>query len=354
MRRILIFTSIFLFSCVNKKTEIKNDDTTTEYIGIEKLNNEKIVGCGYNDRVEISPNFVEGEERVKQIVENIVSYSGLGYNFDLLRRDYMNNAFAAIYKNKRIIAYDPALFRDVDLYSKSYWSSLSILAHEIGHHLNGHTLDEEGSNYKSELEADKFSGFILYKMGASFDEAQLAIKTLGSNEGSVTHPSKRDRLKAIGDGWNTANYQRFNSALPPEPENASNFVGDIIERDQFLNERNTEVKLYNESVHLSPTYEGIIKDVLPYGDKEIQYFYDYPSSLEMKVFITKVENNNDFYPYEENRVVNLLAIDWGTSMYTANASNIPYILSPGMKIRFKVIQYSRTEYQVLELKVLKR
>ncbi len=83
----------------------------------------------------------------------------------------------------------------------NYWASLSILAHEVGHHLNGHSLIPGGSRPSLELQADKFSGFILAKIGASLEEAQSAINAIVSENGSTTHPGKSARLAAIANGW---------------------------------------------------------------------------------------------------------------------------------------------------------
>jgi len=84
------------------------------------------------------------------------------------------------------------------------WAAISILAHEIGHHLNGHTLDKVGSRPQTELEADEFSGFVLRKMGATLEEAQSAMALIASMKGSHTHPAKNDRLAYIATGWKSA------------------------------------------------------------------------------------------------------------------------------------------------------
>ncbi|MEP6847047.1 MAG: hypothetical protein ABI861_13635, partial [Panacibacter sp.] len=80
-------------------------------------------------------------------------------------------------------------------------------AHEIGHHLSGHTLLQGGSRPDLELEADRFSGYILYKMGATLDDAQIAIKIFSSDNSSSTHPAKKSRLVAITNGWLAAKEQ---------------------------------------------------------------------------------------------------------------------------------------------------
>ena len=62
------------------------------------------------------------------------------------------------------------------------WAPVSIMAHEIGHHLSGHTITSGGSRPAIELEADKFSGYVLYRMGATQTAATKAIMALVDNQ----------------------------------------------------------------------------------------------------------------------------------------------------------------------------
>jgi hypothetical protein len=87
------------------------------------------------------------------------------------------------------------------------WAAVSVLAHEIGHHLNGHTITAGGSQPAIELEADEFSGFVLRKLGASLNDAQAAMKTIAQVRASRTHPGQYDRLASIASGWNRADAQ---------------------------------------------------------------------------------------------------------------------------------------------------
>ena len=75
------------------------------------------------------------------------------------------------------------------------------MAHEIAHHLSGHTITPGGSRPEIELEADKFSGFVLQKMGAPLIAATQMIMTVGSDHASPTHPAKQQRADAIREGW---------------------------------------------------------------------------------------------------------------------------------------------------------
>ncbi|MCW3111082.1 MAG: hypothetical protein JWQ09_5588, partial [Segetibacter sp.] len=64
-----------------------------------------------------------------------------------------------------------------------------------------------GSQIPKELEADEFSGSVLRRMGASLQQAQLAMKLIASPYASATHPGENDRLAAIARGWNSTTVQ---------------------------------------------------------------------------------------------------------------------------------------------------
>lgn len=149
-------------------------------------------------------------EAAELAVDRILQQVGLqNRNFIIQECPNINNAVAKVIKDEkgksiRYILYDNAFFDRIEEKAQSDWSSISILAHEIGHHLSGHALLNMGSTHEFEIEADTFSGFVLAKMGATKEEAQSAIQTLRYEKATHTHPAKADRLKAIADGWDTA------------------------------------------------------------------------------------------------------------------------------------------------------
>lgn len=160
--------------------------------------------CGYfdNDSSDMLLTYEPSTEPV-EIITSIVSQIGLKRNFEI-RSASIPNAAAVVIKGKRFILYNPSFMQRINSASRTDWAGISILAHEIGHHLNGHTLTGEGSRPDLELEADEFSGFILNKMGATLEEAQSAMRVAASMKASHTHPAKNDRLEAIATGWNNA------------------------------------------------------------------------------------------------------------------------------------------------------
>jgi hypothetical protein len=148
---------------------------------------------------------VDSKKEAMDAVARIVSYTGLTQNFQIVEDLNIRNATAYIKNRQRYIAYNPKFMLRVKDRTKSDWGAISVLAHEIGHHLSGHTLIKRRRDPQEELEADRFSGFILYKMGASLEEAKSAINFVELNSDPETHPPKIERLIAITSGWLDAN-----------------------------------------------------------------------------------------------------------------------------------------------------
>ena len=168
------------------------------YQTVEDVNDScAILGFTTNEDAEIA-------------VDEMMEIIGLQKNFTLQECPNINNAIAKNIKNSsgnmvRYILYDNDFFNRMDSKAGNDWAAISILAHELGHHLNGHALNNEGSNHEFELDADYFSGLILAKMGARLEEAQSAIQTLRYEKATSTHPAKIDRLNEIERGWTKGN-----------------------------------------------------------------------------------------------------------------------------------------------------
>ncbi|MGV3539888.1 MAG: membrane-binding protein [Rufibacter sp.] len=152
----------------------------------------------------------------RDVISEIIDVVGLKSRFEV-RAANVPNAAAVILNGKRYILYNEQFLSSINNALRTDWAGISILAHEIGHHLNGHTLSQGGSNLQDELEADEFSGFVLRKMGASLSEAQAAIKLLADERDSYTHPGKRSRLAAISKGWGNAQEQILASSRAGTP-----------------------------------------------------------------------------------------------------------------------------------------
>ncbi len=74
-----------------------------------------------------------------------------------------------------------------------------ILAHEVGHIVGRY--QESPNSHIRELEADRISGYVMKKFGATAEQAILKQK-LFPNKASSSHPSSALRKQAILEGYN--------------------------------------------------------------------------------------------------------------------------------------------------------
>lgn len=290
--------------------------------------------CGYNSHLTNKKIIITlAAKRETDIITKILSFTGLPVNFQIFSAN-ISNAAALIIGVERIILYDPSLLKVVDLKSNTYWTSISILAHEIGHHLYGHTLSANSNLLQKELEADKFSGFVLYKMGASLEQSIAAITLFGDNTDSQTHPSKVRRIEAIKNGWNEAAGYRYEGAVPPPP---SDDIFEVYSPEMFIEkeyEKTDEYKENKDYIFNPEIYSGVILEV---SDK-----YDgHPSGEPTTAILIQVEKKekdlkkfdyNYFKPNQKVWVVYNHPIIRRCSM--VQYRNFEPFLQPGRRITF--------------------
>lgn len=164
-----------------------------------------------NENYEYEPDKI-----AKEAVSKIVQYTGLTPNFTVVADNNIKSALAYLKNNQRYISYNPEFIKKLNNKAKTNWAAVSVLAHEIGHHLAGHTLLKEQSP-GNELIADRFSGFILHQMGATLEEAMAALSAIGHETDTIRHPPKSARLQAIANGWNDAKNLKNSNAYDNQP-----------------------------------------------------------------------------------------------------------------------------------------
>src|SRR5689334_1415125 len=71
----------------------------------------------------------------KTIIQEIIDVVGLKPNFEI-REANIPNAAAVIYGGQRYILYNPNFFTALTKSTGNKWAAVSVLAHEIGHHLD--------------------------------------------------------------------------------------------------------------------------------------------------------------------------------------------------------------------------
>jgi predicted Zn-dependent protease len=145
------------------------------------------------------------------LLDRIVTIGEVSQKYTICATPNIENAYATIHwdEKKRIIAYDPVF---LDRWAKEsgdyHWGTVTVLAHEVGHHVSKHILKytSKPTGFQSrqdELEADRFAGQVLAHLGASLNNAQALMKTMNANidDSTHTHPSGEKRVAAIKKGW---------------------------------------------------------------------------------------------------------------------------------------------------------
>ncbi len=197
----------------------------------------------------------ESSSEAKQIVERIMQVNVLPQNFVIKSAD-CNNALATTIGKQRFILYSTAFLENFKKEANTKWAAYCVLAHEIGHHLSNHDLEETNlaARKKYELEADKFAGGILFRLGASLEEAQAGVNTFSLENASSTHPPKRARLEALAVGWKQAEEQadqQVNTGGTVEADSDEKKLYDqaLAEKDPFK-----AIDLLDQAIELNEDY----------------------------------------------------------------------------------------------------
>ena len=158
----------------------------------------------------IQGNNFASERAADSALDDILNVIGASKRFVLQECSNINNAVALTINGVRYIMYDPEFMTSLSYGDE--WSNKFILAHEVGHHINGHTVDVLAANSSNkvslstrriqELESDEFAGFVLGRLGASLSDALSGVQSLSDKDDSYsTHPRRSRRIAAIKKGF---------------------------------------------------------------------------------------------------------------------------------------------------------
>jgi hypothetical protein len=143
-----------------------------------------------------------------QIVQDILNKSGINnFNFLVKPCQSIDNAIAIYYNNKRYILFDPNFIANISSNDGSSFTPLLVLAHEIGHHIFGHTLsitNDLSQQRKNELEADYFAGYVLAKFGGEEAHIIQLFNNISNtvDDSNSSHPNRSKRIAKALEGYN--------------------------------------------------------------------------------------------------------------------------------------------------------
>lgn len=141
------------------------------------------------------------ESEAEEMMARVLAYTGLRPNFIFRRDDAVGGAVAMadLVEDRagntyRLIAYSQPEMTALRRMAGTDWALMMVLAHEVGHHVQGHIVPGALRMRDYQEQADEYAGFVLNGMGATLDEARAAMTVLG----------ERSRINAVTDGWNRA------------------------------------------------------------------------------------------------------------------------------------------------------
>ena len=247
--------------------------------------------------IALQGNSFSSDKAADNALDRILSVIGASKRFILQPCSEISNAVAVSYKGIRYILYDREFMNELNSNSNS-WSSLSILAHEVGHHINGHSVDvilyaTDAVDSKSlaekrqqELEADEFSGFIMAKLGASLNQASGVIDNLSSNsdDSYSTHPSRDKRLNAIRTGYNKGNTNNRPIAYEaPTTLSAYDYFYRAYDK-QIKGDLRGAIADYSNTIEIDPNYASAYNN-RGYAKNALEDYYgaiaDYSKAIEI-------------------------------------------------------------------------
>jgi tetratricopeptide (TPR) repeat protein len=248
-----------LFSC-SYVNNISDDDCIPDNIGSFTSDNisvaiilKKILGC-------------LNEDSTKKITANFLTYECT----------FPEPVFKALTKKSDSTRYILYTKKQLDqlVNVNTDWVAYSIFAHEIAHHLYGHSLSNPKSDElsrKRELQADFFSGYVLHKLNANLLQAQSGINSVTKHpaedlEEYCSHPTKAKRLNAVSMG--------FDYQTSPQATTFQLLNTDSLSRQQGLEQ------IFNKSFELFIDRDikkalEMFEQILPYISKKNKIVAEY-------------------------------------------------------------------------------
>lgn len=234
-------------------------------------------------------NSLPNDDNIIEMVNSIKNIIEVPDTFITVNSPGFNNCAAMIYYGKKLIIYDPEFLYHISNGQKHIM--ISIIAHEIGHHLLGHTASVETKNMhkiedklevqrKRELEADYFSGIIMEKLGYSLNQALEGVSKLADHydDAYFTHPLKEKRNLVI-----TETFERSVKKLKVKNSKLEEYFGNEGDPESYIN----RVLKYSKSES--------IKNIEYKNYQRGQDLYKDGKYKEALIELNKLTKTNDLY-----------------------------------------------------------
>lgn len=328
-------------------TSANSQDFFCNYSNQGDNQSKKSEACIYNQMYNYSKN----DTSAVRIISKILNLISLPANFSIEPCDELGTCRAFIYDGIRYIFYDKKFINNLINSDKNEWSLIEVLAHEIGHHLLGHTLKNANIEIhrKNELEADTFAGAIMARMGANENDALLSllsIKTfLPSCEREIyeQYPCFESRKNFVLKGYRSIENSEKNTnfILPNNLENVDLTIDLLTGRKTIstnqldslynsISEKENELSKYGEIAFKNSYYGICIKFLM--RAKIVQSSGVWQSSYPYLIASLFIKNN----PIEAKAMIKEMKSSLGTGYLSKNRPPIGFLISGFGEVKQKV------------------
>lgn len=289
--------------------------------------------------------FTSTPKEIENVINEIVNTAGVSNGgFELAQCSNINNAIAKMLTDKdgnevRYIIYDAEWLQSFNKETLNDWSGKFVLAHEIGHHLNGHSLNNGSSNHRFELEADYFAGRALANLGASLDET-IAVTEALPVKATYSHPGRADRTKEAKAGWKSITNKSL--TITVKKEEVSEIAREIVAM--------IEEKLTDQSSLTQEDYEKTIKQLeLVRGPRYYKGYTEDIRYLEALTYFGMKDEENAMDSYinylsiegldQQNRIAQI------STLYAESSSkSTAFFSNPLVVYNLSKVYYKNREY----------
>lgn len=306
-----------------------------------------------------SANYMSSKD-VENLITQMLEKVGLKNRYIIMSCTQVENCQATVQDGKPYILYNPQFLNRVKSLNFSTsdlptsvdkdWETLTILAHELGHHINYHLTNPlpDATQRDMEKEADETAGFLIYLLHGSLGQAQKAYYNANvSVTGSYLYPPRSERLAAVAKGYNHAK-----ELYPNGGSSNSKFVStiNILMRDIAFNSTINDVSAYEhgEQHRNSMTYESL-PTATECAPNTIKYYWRYlKDSRYSSRFATYFKDHNlqdkftgdSFlvYAFFENKLVTI-----GLNLFSDEESCKKLLSEMGQDIKNYPTKYSAFE-----------
>ncbi|MFC7358394.1 sel1 repeat family protein [Jejudonia soesokkakensis] len=286
--------------------------------------------------------FTSTPVEIDNAIRQIVSTAGVNADkFKLKECSNIDNAIAKIItengKKVRYIIYDGEWLKGLVDNTSNDWTGKFVLAHEIGHHLNAHSLDNTGSTIEVELEADYFAGRALASLGAGEAETLAPLSTQ-PEFASSSHPARADRIAAAKRGWSSVTNKTITIKVKKADEDriAKLMMDDIKSTISSggLSKDDYETILQQMDLARTKYYKGWTEDMRYYQAMCYTGLNDKEKAMESYVNFLGIENLDN-----NNRIKQI------SEFYVASdAKNTSYFTNPRVLRHLSESYYKDEKY----------